>query len=131
MDELRARMRTLVKVMREPRRATMEHLAPSGEVHVWDAKTGVCARYGSEKPRRFPLCFEEQLSGPCFSENADYWEWDDEARMGGIPFAYSTGGLSDEDDLDEPEELDEFDEVSETEDVDMDDEATTSFAVSV
>lgn len=131
MDELRARMRALVKVMREPRRATMEHLAPSGEVHVWDAKTGVCTRYGSEKPRRFPLCFEEQLSGPCFSENADYWEWDDEARMGGIPFAYSTGGLSDEDDLDEPEEPDEFDEVSEGEDVDMDDEATTSFAVSV
>ncbi|KAG7285585.1 hypothetical protein NEMBOFW57_010214 [Staphylotrichum longicolle] len=131
MDELRARMRALVKVMREPRRAVMEHLAPSGEVHVWDANTGVCARYGSEKPRRFPLCFEEQLSRTCFSENADYWEWDDEARVGGIPFAYSTGEVSDGDDTDEPEEPEELDEVSEAEDIDMDDDVTTSFAVSV
>ena len=73
MDELRVRMRELVKVMVEPRRAELVHLAPSGEVHVWNASTGVCVRDESEKLRKFPL-FGEQPGEACFSENAHLWE---------------------------------------------------------
>jgi hypothetical protein len=78
MDELRTRMSGLVKDMAEPKRAELVHLAPSGEVHVWNAATGVCLRDGSEKPRVFPLCFEESARKTCFSEIEDEWDWDDE-----------------------------------------------------
>ncbi len=73
MDALRSRMRELAKVMVEPRRAELVHLAPSGEVHVWDASTDVCVRDESEKSRKFPL-FGEQSGEACFSDNAHLWE---------------------------------------------------------
>lgn len=85
MDELRARMRALVKVMKDPRRGEIEHLAPSGEVHIWDATTGVCVRDETEKIRQFPLCSQAQCQRPCFHKNADDWVWDAELGVGGIP----------------------------------------------
>ncbi|KAK4156366.1 hypothetical protein C8A00DRAFT_41146 [Chaetomidium leptoderma] len=90
MDQMRARMRALVKDMAEPRRAEMVHLAPSGEVHVWDASTGVCVRDESEKPRQFSNCIDSQR-GSCFSPNADDWEWDDMVGIGGIFTSYNPG----------------------------------------
>ncbi|KAH6620634.1 hypothetical protein B0J18DRAFT_202974 [Chaetomium sp. MPI-SDFR-AT-0129] len=49
------------------RRAEIVHLAPSGEVHVWDAATDVCVRDVSVEPMRLPLCFEAKLPDtPCF-----------------------------------------------------------------
>ncbi|KAL2018774.1 hypothetical protein VTK56DRAFT_402 [Thermocarpiscus australiensis] len=66
IDEMRARMRLLVKDMAQPKRAEMVHLAPNGEVHVWDASTDVCVRDKTEKSRRFPL-FRDMEFTPCFS----------------------------------------------------------------
>ncbi|KAK4042776.1 hypothetical protein C8A01DRAFT_44269 [Parachaetomium inaequale] len=88
MDEMRARMRALVKDMVAPRRAEMVHLASSGEVHVWDASTGVCVRDWSEKPMQLPLCFESEFSRPCFSKHADDWEFDNDVGIGGIFTSY-------------------------------------------
>ncbi len=85
MDELRTRMSGLVKDMAEPKRAEMVHLAPSGEVHVWNASTGVCVRDRSEKLRVFPLCFEESLQRPCFTPAEDEWDWDDEMDTSDTP----------------------------------------------
>ncbi|KAK3906449.1 hypothetical protein C8A05DRAFT_29653 [Staphylotrichum tortipilum] len=84
MDELRTRMSGLVKDMAKPKRAEMVHLAPSGEVHVWKASTGVCVRDGSEKPREFPLWFGTSQK-PCFSEIEDEWDWDDEMDLSDTP----------------------------------------------
>jgi hypothetical protein len=103
MNELRAQMRVLVKDMVEPRQAEMVHLAPSGEVHVWDASTGVCVRDWSEKTRTFPLCFEEHCQGSCFNENADYWDWDNAVGGAGIWTSSSPGEASEEDGSDEQE----------------------------
>jgi hypothetical protein len=110
MDELRAQMRVLVKDMVEPRRAEMVHLAPSGEVHVWDASTGVCARDWSEKPRTFPLCFGEHCQGSCFHRDADYWGWNNAVTSS------SPDEESEQDRIDELEELEDADEVGMEED---------------
>ena len=69
IDELCVELRELVKAMAEPRRAELVHLAPSGEVHIWNASTGVCVRDESEKPRKFPL-FKKQSGRACFSQDA-------------------------------------------------------------
>ncbi|KAL2147947.1 hypothetical protein VTI28DRAFT_2 [Corynascus sepedonium] len=85
LDEMRAAVRTLARHMAEPRRAEMVHLAPTGEVHVWDASTERCYRDWSEKPMRLPLCFEAGRSRSCFSENAHSWDSNDHLNVGGIP----------------------------------------------
>jgi len=88
MDEMRARMRSLVKEMVEPKRAEMVHLAPSGDVHVWDAFTGVCVKDESEKPIKFHPYFGGKRSKSCFSKHADDWEFDNEVGIGGIFTSY-------------------------------------------
>ncbi|KAH6851306.1 hypothetical protein B0I37DRAFT_133156 [Chaetomium sp. MPI-CAGE-AT-0009] len=88
MDELRSRMRSLVKVMVEPRRAEMLHLAPSGDVHVWDASTDVCVKDESYKPMQFHPYFKGKRSRSCFSKHADDWEFDNEVGIGGIFTTY-------------------------------------------
>ncbi|EAQ87003.1 predicted protein [Chaetomium globosum CBS 148.51] len=88
MDEMRARMRALVKQMVEPKRAELVHLAPSGDVHVWDASTGVCVKDESEKPMKFHPYFEGKRSRSCFHKHADDWQFDDEVGVGGIFTSY-------------------------------------------
>lgn len=65
MDEMRAGLKRLVARMAHPKRAQLVHLAPSGEVHTWDASTDVCVRDSTERLRRFPL-FRELETRPCF-----------------------------------------------------------------
>lgn len=72
INDMRAAMMALVVRMAPPARAEMVHLAPTGEVHVWDAATDRCTRDPSEKPMRFPLCFEATRSRFCFSAHAGY-----------------------------------------------------------
>jgi hypothetical protein len=71
MDELRAMMRALVRRMQGPKQAETEHLALSGEMHVWDASTGVCVRNESEELKQFPLWVKAQSQRPCFHWDAD------------------------------------------------------------
>ncbi|KAL2174382.1 uncharacterized protein P884DRAFT_263715 [Thermothelomyces heterothallicus CBS 202.75] len=84
MNEMRAAMRALVVDMAPPARAEMVHLAPTGEIHVWDAGTDRCSRDPSEKPMRFPLCFEATRSRFCFSTHADDLASGDHAGVGGM-----------------------------------------------
>ncbi|KAK3303972.1 uncharacterized protein B0T15DRAFT_485771 [Chaetomium strumarium] len=111
MDEMRGTMKPLVREMAEPRRAEIVHLAPNGEIHIWDAATDACVRDVSEKPRRFPACFDVDPGRPCFSEDVDDWD--------GGAGAVSPGDLSDGegseelDDLEEPEEPEVMDGVVE------------------
>jgi len=96
MDELRAGMTALVKRMPEPRRVEMVHLAPSGEVHVWDALTDACSRDWSERPRQFPLCFEPESRRPCFREHADDGVWGEEVGLAGIFTTNDQGQVPDD-----------------------------------
>ncbi|KAL2159756.1 hypothetical protein VTH06DRAFT_1889 [Thermothelomyces fergusii] len=84
MNEMRAAMRALVVQMPAPARAEMVHLAPTGEVHIWDAVTDRCVRDPSEKPMRLPLCFEPTRSRFCFSAHADASPSGDHAAMDGM-----------------------------------------------
>lgn len=43
------------------RRAEIVHLAPTGEVHVWDAATDMCVRDVSVEPMRLAPCFEATM----------------------------------------------------------------------
>lgn len=101
MNELRVRMRKLVKQMAEPRKAEMVHLAPSGEVHAWDASADACSRDWSEKPRQFPLCFEAEARRPCFDEHAHGREWEGEVDVGGMFTGSGLGQVSDDGSPDE------------------------------
>ncbi|KXX81626.1 hypothetical protein MMYC01_202028 [Madurella mycetomatis] len=67
IDEMRLGLKRLAARMADPKRAELVHLAPSGEIHTWDASTDACVRDGAEKLRQFPL-FREMESGPCFAE---------------------------------------------------------------
>ncbi|KAK3314805.1 hypothetical protein B0H66DRAFT_535693 [Apodospora peruviana] len=53
-EELRTAMKGLLKRMPQPKRARIIHLAPTGEVHVWDAGTDSCVVDKSEPRRCFP-----------------------------------------------------------------------------
>ncbi|KAK4239187.1 hypothetical protein C8A03DRAFT_43148 [Achaetomium macrosporum] len=109
MDEMRGMMKPLVREMVEPRRAEIVHLAPNGEVHIWDASTDVCVRDPSEKPRRFPMCFDMEPGRPCFSESVD--GWDGLAGAAGMYSTLSPGELSDGGGSEEPEEPEEPEEM--------------------
>jgi hypothetical protein len=113
LDEMRSSMKALVKVMAEPRRAEMVHLAPSGEVHVWDASTEVCVRDWSERPRTFHWDFGLDPKRPCFSEGADEWPWDGEGDADFPYTIYGPGGFLDHDGSDGSDRPDEVGPVDE------------------
>ncbi|KAK4101813.1 hypothetical protein N658DRAFT_495751 [Parathielavia hyrcaniae] len=84
-DQVRRQMRQLVRSMAEPRRAEMLHLVSPGEVHVWNASTGLCARDGYEKPWRFPPHTEAYFQTTCFLRGEDRCEGGNEvAGPGGM-----------------------------------------------
>jgi hypothetical protein len=119
MDEMRGMMKPLFREMVEPRRAEIVHLAPNGEVHIWDASTDACVRDVSERPRRFPACFDVEPGRPCFSEEVEDWDDDDDGTDAVSPGDLSDGGGSEElDELEEPEEMDGVEDVG-VEDIDM------------
>ncbi|KAK4107551.1 hypothetical protein N656DRAFT_785190 [Canariomyces notabilis] len=70
IDQLRLRLKQLVKEMPSPQRAELVHLARSGELHTWNALTKVCTRDDTVKPRRVRL-FRGWESQPCFDPNLD------------------------------------------------------------
>ncbi|KAL2265155.1 hypothetical protein VTJ83DRAFT_6255 [Remersonia thermophila] len=76
-QDVRKAMRSLASRMPEPRRAELVHLAPSGEVHVWDATTDACVRDRSEPVSEVPGWCGMDPKQPCFYEDEDenFVEW--------------------------------------------------------
>jgi len=72
LDEMRTAMKKLHGKMAEPRSAQMVHLAPTGEVHVWDAATDSCVVDLTEKARSFPRIpnFTPPGCDSCFSADS-------------------------------------------------------------
>lgn len=83
IDHMRAEMKRLLPKMVRPTRVELEHLAPSGEVHVWDALEGRCVRETSQPRRRFesPGLWGEMLgeSKGCFQQ--DGWRMDNDFEI--------------------------------------------------
>ncbi|KAK0704668.1 hypothetical protein B0H67DRAFT_603733 [Lasiosphaeris hirsuta] len=53
--ELRSELRRLAAKITPPKRVQIVHLAPTGEVHTWDASTDECVLDRSEPKRSFPM----------------------------------------------------------------------------
>lgn len=54
-NELRSELKSLAAKMTRPKRVQMIHMAPTGEVHTWDATTDDCVVDRSEQKRSFPM----------------------------------------------------------------------------
>ncbi|KAK0612806.1 hypothetical protein B0T17DRAFT_498800 [Bombardia bombarda] len=67
VDEIRASLQILLPIMVEPKRAQMIHLAPTGEVHTWNAATDICVPDTTKKAIPLRSC-KETKSGSCFAE---------------------------------------------------------------
>ena len=122
IDEVRARLKRLVTQMAEPKRAEIIHLAPNGEVHVWDASTDECVRDKTEKLREFRLLWDIE-SESCFPARGMLdWAWDNPDSVGDLDALNDVNDASDadeeEDEEDEEGEEGEEGEVGEVNEVD-------------
>jgi hypothetical protein len=85
MNELRARMRALVRQMPGPKRVEIKHLALSGEMHVWDALTGVCVRDQSRSASSSPCGLKRSLGGRVSTGMPTIGNGMRRLRLGGYP----------------------------------------------
>jgi hypothetical protein len=128
IDEVRARLKRLVTQMVEPKRAEIIHLAPNGEVHVWDASTDECVRDKTEKLREFRLLWDIE-SESCFPARGMLdWAWDNPDSVGDLDALDDVNDVSDVDEENEEEdeneegEEGEVDEVNEVDEMDHEDD---------
>jgi hypothetical protein len=82
LDVIRKAMQKLVKKMPSPRRAELVHMAPNGEIHVWDAIKDDCERDLSEPLVKIPSWCASDYLNPCFYsyQESDLVEWSGEVH---------------------------------------------------
>ncbi|KAK4187589.1 hypothetical protein QBC35DRAFT_384506 [Podospora australis] len=76
IDHMQAEMKRLLLRMKSPRVVELVHLAPNGEIHVWDALKRTCEINRSEPKRIFssPMVWSELLDGKKKCFKGDEWQ---------------------------------------------------------